>query len=48
MTETLLGPGLDADDHKRGLDAGDYKRALAVHAAGVVVITARSGERRWG
>lgn len=42
MTETLLGPGLDADGYKRALDADAYKRALAVHAAGVVVITAMS------
>lgn len=43
MTETLLGPDLDADDYKRALDADGYRRALAVHAAGVVVITAQRG-----
>ncbi|GII00098.1 flavin reductase family protein [Planobispora takensis] len=35
MTETLPG---------RAVDAEGYRRALAVHAAGVVVITARSGD----
>ncbi|GLW20104.1 MULTISPECIES: flavin reductase family protein [Microbispora] len=34
MTQTLPGPALNADG---------FRRALAVHAAGVVVITAQSG-----
>ncbi|GAA3187463.1 flavin reductase family protein [Nonomuraea roseoviolacea] len=51
MTRTLPGRGADAArgvdagrglDAARGVDAGRFREALAVHAAGVVVITAQN------